>query len=344
MAFSRTNRILGETKSQGNIVCFRNLKTAADDAIALFSDPKKKDKILMGPYEEYIEKFNEAFVELVKIAPSVNSVDAIIDEEEQLKFIRAFRDLMRVRNVLEGFADFDWNDLSMEEQIFEDYKSKYLDLYEQTKSRTETEKVSVLKEVDFELELIHKDEINVSYILKLLAKYRKAKADEQEKQRDTIVGIINAQPGLRSKRELIEKFIDDHLMHIEDDDLIDDAFEKFWDEEQVKAFDALCEEENLNKTEVNKVIDTYLYDGRSPLKDDIANTLKVKPKLLERKKIVPRVLEKIMGFVDKFYDGGVGMGSGSEKAVNSGTYADSISGNAMMAAEETSEYTGRSTK
>ena len=157
---------------------------------------------------------------------------------------------------------------------------------ERAKSRTETEKESVLKEVGFELELIRKDEINVSYILKLLAKYRKAKAEEQQKQRDTIISIINAQTGLRSKRELIEKFIDDHLMHIEDDDLIDDAFEKFWNEEQVKAFDELCEEENLNKAEVNKVIDTYLYDGRAPLKDDIANTLNVKPKLLERKKIV----------------------------------------------------------
>ena len=343
-AFSRTNRILGETKSQGNIVCFRNLKTATDDAIALFSDPEKKDKILLGPYEEYVEKFNEAFTALEKIAPSVDSVDAIIDEEKQLEFIKAFRDLMRVRNVLEGFADFDWNDLSMAEQLFEDYKSKYLDLYERTKSRTETEKESVLKEVDFELELIHKDEINVSYILKLLAKYRKAKEAEQKKQRDTIVGIINAQPGLRSKRELIEKFIDEHLMHIEDDDLIDDAFEKFWDEEQVKAFDELCEEENLNKAEVNKVIDTYLYDGRAPLKDDIANTLNVKPKLLERKKIVPRVLDKIMGFVEKFYDGGVGMGTNSVKAANSQDYTSAISGNAMMAAENTEEYTGQSPK
>jgi type I restriction enzyme R subunit len=201
-----------------------------------------------------------------------------------------------------------------------------------------------LQEVDFELELIHKDEINVSYILKLLAKYRKAKEAEQKKQRDTIVGIINAQPGLRSKRELIEKFIDEHLMHIEDDDLIDDAFEKFWDEEQVKAFDELCEEENLNKAEVNKVIDTYLYDGRAPLKDDIANTLNVKPKLLERKKIVPRVLDKIMGFVEKFYDGGVGMGTNSVKAANSQDYTSAISGNAMMAAENTEEYTGQSPK
>lgn len=83
---------------------------------------------------------------------------------------------------------------------------------------------------------------------------------------------------------------------------VDDEFVKFWDEEKIKAFDTLCEEENLNKEEVKRVVDTYLYDERPPLSDDIANTLNVKPKLLERKKVVPRVLEKIIGFVDRFYN------------------------------------------
>ncbi|GIT98803.1 type I restriction endonuclease subunit R [Sulfurovum sp. TSL1] len=302
-AYSRTNRILNEQKSQGNIVCFRNLKKATDDAIALFSNKDAKDIILMKPYEEYVKKFNDAFMELIKIAPSVNSVDELIDEEKQLEFIKAFRELMRIKNILEGFSDFKWSDLSMSEQQFEDYKSKYLDLYERIKSnRSEGgEKVSILEDVDFELELIHKDEINVLYILKLLAKYKDAKESDKHSQRENINNILNSNPQLRSKRELIERFIDENLDGI-DIDSIDDEFEKFWEEEKIKAFEEICEEENLIKESVKELIDTYLYDERKPLKDDIAKTLKVKPKLLERKKIIPRVLDRLVNFVDKFYN------------------------------------------
>lgn len=332
-AYSRTNRILNEQKSQGNIVCFRNLKKATDDAIALFSNKKAKDIILMKPYEEYVKRFNDAFVELIKIAPSVNSVDEIKDEEIQLAFIKAFRELMRLRNILEGFSDFNWDDLSMTEQLFEDYKSKYLDLYEQIKSNKGegTEKVSILDDVDFELELIHKDEINVSYILKLLAKLKDAKESDKQSQRENIINILNSNPQLRSKRELIERFIDENLDGI-DIDSIDDEFEKFWDVERIKAFDEICEEENLIKEAVKEVIDTYLYDERKPLKDDIRKTLKVKPKLLEMRKVVPRVLDKILGFVEMFYDdiGTEGMVSDATEV----TEEDEV----LMAAEAKPKY------
>ena len=300
-AFSRTNRILNEQKSQGNIVCFRNLKKATDEAIALFSNKNAKDIILMKSYEEYVEKFVEALGNLKSIVPDVDSVNDLIDEESKLSFVKAFRELMRIKNILGSFADFSFEDLGIVEQEFEDYKSKYLDIYETIGKGDGKEKVSILEDVDFELELIHKDEINVTYILKLLAQFKDSSEQEQKQQRQNIVNIINGNAQLRSKRELIERFIDAHLMSLEDVDSVDDAFEKFWDEEKIKAFDTLCEEENLNKEEVKKVVDTYLYDERPPLNDDIANTLNVKPKLLERKKVVPRVLEKIMGFVEKFY-------------------------------------------
>lgn len=299
-AFSRTNRILNEQKSQGNIVCFRNLKKATDEAIALFSNKNAKDIILMKSYEEYVEKFVEALKNLKSIVPDVDSVNGLIDEESKLAFVKAFRELMRVKNILGSFADFSFNDLGIESQEFEDYKSKYLDIHDGIKQVKE--KVSILEDVDFELELIHKDEINVTYILKLLAQFKDSSEQEQQTQRQNIVNIINGNASLRSKRELIERFIDEHLMSLEDVDAVDDMFEKFWDEEKIKAFDELCEEENLNKEEVKKVVDTYLYDERIPLTDDIANTLNVKLKLLERKKVVPRVLDKIMTFVDRFYN------------------------------------------
>ena len=105
-AFSRTNRILNEQKSQGNIVCFRNLKKATDEAIALFSNKDAREIILMEPYEEYVRKFNIAFSELLGIAPTVKSVDDLKDENEELKFVLAFRELMRLKNILGSFADF----------------------------------------------------------------------------------------------------------------------------------------------------------------------------------------------------------------------------------------------
>ena len=303
-AFSRTNRILNEQKSQGNIVCFRNLKKNTDDAIALFSNKGAKEIILMKPYEDYVSKFNKAFIELIKIAPSVNNVDKLISEDDILLFIKAFRELMRLKNILDSFSDFNFNDLSMNEQQYEDYKSKYLDLYEKVKNEKGlgSEKVSILEDIDFELELIHKDEINVAYILKLLARYRDAKGSDKEKQKEHITNIINGNTKLRSKKELIEKFINENLMNITESESVEAEFDKFWNEERVKAFDGLCEEENLHKKEVKNVVDTYLYDERKPLNDDIVKTLLVKPKLLERKKIVPRVLDKIISFVEKFYE------------------------------------------
>ena len=301
-AFSRTNRILNEKKSQGNIVCFRNLKKNTDDAIALFSNKDAKDIILMLPYEEYVAKFHEAFLALVKIVPSVESVDDLQTDDEKLMFIRAFREIMRTKNILEGFSDFTWSDLNMSQQMFEDYKSKYLDLYEEMKTITVKEKVSILEDVDFELELIHKDEINVAYILMLLTRYKDADETDKETQKNNILSIINGQANLRSKKELIEKFINENMQGITDSDNIENEFEKFWEEEKELAYDELCRDENLLCDEVKKVVDTYIYEERIPLKDDVAKTLKVKPKLLERKIIIPRVLDKIVKFVDKFYD------------------------------------------
>ena len=121
-AYSRTNRILNEQKSQGNIVVFRNLKQATDDAVALFSNKDAKDIIMLEPYEEYVKKFSQAFIELLKVAPTVNSVNDLPSEVEELEFIKAFRELMRLKNVLTTFADFNFDHLVMNEQLFEDYK------------------------------------------------------------------------------------------------------------------------------------------------------------------------------------------------------------------------------
>lgn len=302
-AYSRTNRILNEQKSQGNIVCFRNLKKATDEAVALFSNKEAKDVIFMEPYEEYVRMFDKAFADLLAITPTVNSVNELPNEIEELKFIKAFRELMRLKNILTPFSDFTFNDLAMNEQSFEDYKSKYLDLYDKVRSDNQLEKVSILDDVDFELELLHRDEINVTYIIKLLAKLKNAKATEQEKLKKTIAELLSGEAKLRSKRELILKFIEENLPHISDTDDISENFEKYWNEEQLKAFNKICNDEKLSPEKLSDLIGEYLFTERKPLRDDIVNILKIKPKILERKKITERIIDKIVAFVDTFING-----------------------------------------
>jgi len=302
-AFSRTNRILNEQKSQGNIVCFRNLKSKTDDAITLFSNKEAIEEIIMEPYEDYVEKFNAAIEKLHEIAPTINSVDDLPGEVEELEFVQAFRELMRIKNVLSTFSDFSFDNLEMTEQDFEDYKSKYLDIYDKVKSNTQKEKVSILDDVDFELELIHRDDINVMYILKLLARLKTGSKKQQEKARKEIVDLLASEMQLRSKRELIEKFIDENLPHIDDADHIPNAFEAFVDEEKKIALQQLCTEEKLSFEKVNAVIGDYLFTERKPLPDDIVDMLEVKPKIMERKTIVQRVTDKILNFIETFING-----------------------------------------
>ena len=302
-AYSRTNRILNELKSQGNIVCFRNLKFATDQAITLFSNIAAKDEIIMKPYEEYVSKFNQAFIELLKVAPTVNSVNDLQDEEKELEFIKAFRELIRLKNILKTFTEFTHDHLSMTEQAFEDYKSKYLDLFDKAKSHNQKERVSILNDIDFELELIHRDEINVAYILKLLAKLKDATPEEQEKQRKTIIDIIAGDTLLRSKRELIEKFISVNLPHIEDSDTIPDSFFNFWNDERQLAIDRLVIEENLDSDKVQKLIGNYLFTEKMPLRDDVIGALNQRPSLKERGTIAERVTAKILAFIETFVNG-----------------------------------------
>jgi len=303
-AYSRTNRILNEQKSQGNIVVFRNLKNATDEAITLFSNKEAIEVIIMKPYEDYVKKFNEAFISLLKITPTVNSVNELQTENDELEFIKAFRELMRIKNILTAFADFKWQDLAMNEQLFEDFKSKYLDLYDKVKSDHQKEKVSILEDVDFELELIHRDEINVAYIIQLLIKLKSKVQKDVSQTEKEIFNLLNTEAHLRSKRELIEMFIKANLPAIEDTDDIPQEFEKFWNAEQQKAFNQLVNEEKLSAEKTQSLIEDYLYAEREPLRDEILELLEgEQPTLLERKKTGDRILKKILDFVDTFING-----------------------------------------
>ncbi|MEO6849058.1 MAG: type I restriction endonuclease subunit R, partial [Mucilaginibacter sp.] len=304
-AYSRTNRILNEQKSQGNIVAFRNLKNRTDEAITLFSNKDAIEVIVMQPYEDYAKEFEEAFEKLKEITPSPNDVNDLQSEDDELEFVKAFRNLMRLKNIMTSFADFTWDDLQMPEQEFEDFKSKYLDVYESTK--VTKERVSILEDVDFELELIHRDEINVNYIIQLLIKLKSQNKGDIEKTKREIANLLSTETTLRSKRELIERFIEENLPLITDTDEVTSEFDRYWDKEQKLAFEKLISEEKLSKEKTEKLIEDYLFAEREPLRDDLLDLIEgEKPSVLLRKKRGDSILIRIKDFVETFINGMVG--------------------------------------
>lgn len=303
-AYSRTNRILNETKSQGNIIVFRNLKSATDDALRLFADKNANEKIFIEPYEDYLQKFNEAVDKLQQLTPTPGDVDVLFGEDQELEFVRAFREIIRLKNVLVSFADFKFADTSMQEQTFEDFKSKYLDIYDKVRSETQSEKASILEDVDFELELIRRDEVNVTYIVSLLTRLVDTKDEKQRKHLvNGIMNTLSTDTTLRSKRELIEKFINQNIPTIENPEAVESEFDDFWKAEEAKAFEKLCKEEGVDTSRLKELINDYLFSGRKPRREDLAGTLLTKPKLLERDSMIKRIGTKLSDFIETFIEG-----------------------------------------
>ncbi|PST87876.1 deoxyribonuclease HsdR [Photobacterium sp. NCIMB 13483] len=303
-AFSRTNRLLDETKSHGNVVCFRNLKKAADDAFTLFSNKQPNESIVIPPFEDLLADFDKAYEALMAITPTVDSVDSLPDEEAQALFVRQFRELMRLKNMLGNFADFDMASTAMSDQEFQDFTSKYADLNRQLRENSTKEKVSILDDVDFELELMHRDEVNVGYILHLLRElHEEESTDEKERKRQVIANLIGSDPTLLSKKALIEKFMNDHLDGIPAHADVEEEFEFFWEKEKREALESMTTEENLDTDKLEILVNRYELSEEMPLRDDFARTLQTKPTILQRKKIVGRLTEKFKGFVDTFIGG-----------------------------------------
>jgi len=302
-AYSRTNRILGQKKSQGNVVCFRNLKPATDQAIELFANKDAIEDIILEPYEDYVERFAKAVETLKAIVPTVDAVDGLVSEEDEARFIQAFREIMRLKNIMDTFTEFSFDDLAMDEQLFADYRSKYLDLYDKVRSDNTKEKVSILDDIDFELELIRRDKINVSYIISLLQNLQDAGPEDRTKQHKTIISILETETQLRSKKELIERFIAEHFPDIPKGGDIGAEFDTYWDAERKKALHELSTTEGLDHEGLQKLVGDYLFTDKTPLRDDIVDLMSERPKLRELKKVSERIIAKVMGFVETFIDG-----------------------------------------
>ncbi len=297
-AYSRTNRLLNEKKKHGNIVCFRNLKKFTDDAIRLYSDEDAAEVVLMKPYDDYVKDFNDVLVQLFRLTPDVYGVDELPSEVEKKQFVQIFRELLRLITRLYIFTEFNFEDLEIQEQTFEDFKSKYLDIYEDVNTATGLEKTSVLDDIDFEIELIRRDDINVAYILTLL-KELDYSSPSFDKDKEFIIGTMEKSSELRSKVELIEQFIDNNIPQIENKDHIEENFEIFLEKEKDKAISNLIKEEKLKNDVARDIISEYEFSGKMQ-NNLIKESFSEKMGLKERRSKLKIIKEYIMNLVDKF--------------------------------------------
>lgn len=280
-AFSRTNRVYGQTKPFGNIVCFRNLKQATDDALIMFSDKEAKNVVVVSPYEQVIKLYESAVNNLLNITPTCQAVDDLYGESEKESFVYAFRDVMRLNNRLKMYSEYDQDATSFTKQDFENYSSKYKDLAFSYQMRPNlAEKTSVLDEVDFQLDLLFSDRVNVDYILKLLNLIINSKNQEQKDSRvKQLKDLLNNNISLYDKRDLIEKFINEQIPKMVTGETVQEAFAAFWDAEKHRAYDIFCNEEQLKKDEFNKVADNFEFTERLPLIHEIKELPIKKPPL-----------------------------------------------------------------
>jgi type I restriction enzyme R subunit len=296
--YSRTNRILNEKKKFGNIVCFRNLKKATDDSIRLYSDETASEYVLMKSYKEYAENFNETLNFLNELTPKVSDVDELPSGVEIAEFVKIFRELLRIHTQMSTFTEFNFDDLDISEQTFNDYLSKYLDLYEIHKRNTDPEKVSVLDDVDFEVELTRRDNINVAYIINLL-KELDINSTSFEKDKKFILDTMERSHDLKSKIDLIENFIERTIPEIQDKNKIESQFENYIDKEKNKAVTDMVQVENLDKDITNTIIAEYEFSGKIR-NDIIKESFTERLGLKERRSKLQRIKFLIMELVDKF--------------------------------------------
>ena len=297
-AFSRTNRVEKATKTQGNIVSFRTTKKAVDNAIRIFSDTSDPDEVLLKPYEYYKEKFIEIAKKLKETAPTVEFVDAIQSEEEKKKFIVIFRELTKILIKLRIFREFKFTEeeVYISHQEYLDYKSKYLDLATGKESQN---KVSILNDIDFELELMYTDKINVDYILNLMKSIDLTDKEQTDKDiKDILNKLENADnKDLRLKSDLIREFLNKIIPTLNENDSVEENYYNFMDERRHKEIEDIAKKYDIDINLLNDIIGEYEYSG-------ILDTGKIKEKidkpLIEKVNITKSIKEFIVNLINKF--------------------------------------------
>ena len=327
-AFSRTNRVLNEKKRFGKIVCFRDLKSNVDASIKLFSNSNSLEDIVRPPFNEIKKNYQELTTNFLEQYPTPSSIDLLQSEKDKKLFILAFRDVIKKHAEIQVYDEFeeDTADLGMTEQQFIDFRSKYLDIYdtfaggckpseenqtpdEDTES-TETSTESGIDDIDFCLELLHSDIINVTYILELIADLNPYSADYKEK-RTYIIDTMIKDAELRNKAKLIDGFIQQNVDDDRDNFMarkqkfdgtsdLEERLNNYITTERNNAVNKLAKEEGLDVTVLNHYLSEYDYLQKEQ-PEIIQEALKEKHLgLIKKRKTLTRILDRLNSIIRTF--------------------------------------------
>lgn len=307
-AYSRTNRILNSVKTFGNIVCFRNLQKRTDEAISLFGDREAGGIVLMRGFKDYYNGYvdergdkHDGFVDMIAelTAKFPLGKERITGEKAQKEFIALFGAVLRMRNLLTAFDDFEGKEI-LSERDLQDYLGRYQDLRDEWKKKRENEeKEDITDDVVFELELVKQIEINIDYILILVTKYHDSHCGDKETL-ITIQKSIDASPELRSKKALIENFIDG----INDVDDVMAEWHSYIAAEKEKQLNEIIAEEKLKADETKKFVDNAIADGE--MRTTGTDIDKLMPPIsrfgnTNREKKKQTIIEKLKAFFERFF-------------------------------------------
>ncbi|MCC6687217.1 MAG: type I restriction endonuclease subunit R [Fimbriimonadaceae bacterium] len=253
-AYSRTNRILNSVKAYGNVVSFRDLEAETNDALSLFGNKEARGIAILKPYGDYFAEYEEKVKELLIQFPLDQR---IVGEQAKKDFVALFGGILRLQNILTAFDEFEGSEI-LSEREGQDYRSVYLDIYADFRSAKDTDKEQINDDIVFEIELIKQVEINVDYILMLVAKFREAKGDGEDVEiRSQITRAVDSSPTLRNKKDLIESFVDSLTTSGE----IDAEWKNFVETRRAAELDQIINDESLKPEETRAFVEAAFRDG-----------------------------------------------------------------------------------
>lgn len=299
-AYSRTNRVEKETKPWGIIVCYRNLKKKTDDVLALFSQGHPEG-VLTQPFEFYASKFNQLVTKIKEIAPTPASIDMLYSEDEQKEFVVLFRELTRYLLSLQTFVEFrfDRSSLDMSDQEYQDYKSKYLLLYRN--QQTGKEVVSVLNDVDFCIELMESDRINVAYIMNLIRNINFKSKELRDRDIAHIMDELNRSDNmhLHKKIDILRAFLDEAVRGFDGSEDIDVEYNDFENKRKLAEIEEFAATESIDPEMLKEEVAEFEFTGvLNP--GEIRDRISTPMPLLKKKSLVNRITDFIRSHVDKY--------------------------------------------
>lgn len=340
-AYSRTNRILNSVKTYGNIVCFRNLQDATNDAIALFGDKNATGIVLLKSYEDYYYGYEDdngkkqiGYEERIAMLLQKYPLGVqIVGEKAEKDFIVSIGNILRLRNILSSFDKFAGNEI-LSERDFQDYTGMYVDLYQKYKQKDDGEKESIKDDIVFEMELVKQVEVNIDYILMLVAKYHQSNCEDKEIL-GTIDKAIKSSLALRSKKELIDGFIS----KINADTNVMDDWGKFVKEQKEIDLKKIINDENLNEEETRKFLDNAFRDGQ--VKTNGTDIEKILPPMRRfgggnRAEKKENIIVKVKKFFEKYF--GLGTADRNDDGFEYRVTDEEESYDLNMVAEDGEEY------